>query len=204
MPMLRSCLGATSRWLGRHLGRLNRVLSSLGDRLREAVSEAVGASVDGAVREAVHGLLDGPASPPPLRPPRRGPPSAQAPLWDRPVEYRGPPERPYGEPWQDHPSEGSYRDWEEGDAGDEPEPEPPRPSRWPAALAAGLQAAAWWLRRAARPTLLAAAGAGLLAALTAWAWGPLALAGLAGSALALAALPHDPDDAWRGVERSLR
>ena len=201
MVTLRTCLGATSRWLGRHLGRLNRALSSLGDRIREAVSAAVGSSVDGAVREAVRGLLDGPASPP-LRPPRRGPPSAQTPLWDRSDEYGGPPERPYGEPWQDDPYEGSYRGWEAGDSGEEPEP--PRPSRWPAALAAGLQAAAWWLRRAARPTLLTAAGAGLLAALTAWAWGPLALAGLAGSALALAALPHAPDDAWRGVEASSR
>jgi hypothetical protein len=202
MVMLRTCLGATSRWLGRHLGRLNRALSSLGDRVREAVSEAVGASVDGAVREAVRGMLDGPASPPPLRPPRRGPPSAQAPLWDRPDEYSGPPERDYGEPWQDNPYEPSHHDWEESDSGEAPQP--PRPSRWPAALAAGLQAAAWWLRRAGRPTLLAAAGAGLLAALTAWAWGPLALAGLAGSALALAALPHDPEDDWRGVEALLR
>ena len=203
MVTLRTCLGATSRWLGRHLGRLNRALSSLGDRIREAVSAAVGSSVDGAVREAVRGLLDGPASPP-LRPPRRGPPSAQTPLWDRPDEYGGPPERPYGEPWQDDPYEPSHREWEEGDSSDEPEPEIPRPSRWPAALAAGLQAAAWWLRRAARPTLLATAGAGLLAVLTVLAWGPLALAGLAGSALALAALPHDRDDAWSGVETSLR
>jgi hypothetical protein len=202
MVMLRSCLGATSRWLGRHLGRLNRALSSLGDRLREAVS-AVGSSVDGAIREAVHGLLDGLASPPPLRPPRRGAPSAQAPLWDRSDEYGAPPERPYGEPWQDEPYEPSHRDWEEREPAVEPEPAP-RPCRWPAALAAGLQAAAWWLRRAARPTLLTATGVGLLAALTAWAWGPLALAGLAGSALALAALPYEPDGTWSGVETSPR
>ena len=63
--------------------------------------------------------------------------------------------------------------------------------RWGLALTAGLQAAAWWLRgRPGRLAALAALGVGAAAALAAYVAGPLlaAGAGLAGSALTLAAL----------------
>jgi hypothetical protein len=57
-------------------------------------------------------------------------------------------------------------------------------------LTAGVQAAAWWLRRSpGRPSLLGAACVGLLAGLAAFAGGPVAAAtGVAASALALVTL----------------
>jgi hypothetical protein len=61
-------------------------------------------------------------------------------------------------------------------------------ARWSHALAAGLEAAAWWLRRrASGAPVLAAVGAGLAVGLLSFTGGPLlaAVLGLAGSALGL-------------------
>src|SRR4029077_13582982 len=64
----------------------------------------------------------------------------------------------------------------------------PHGGRLSRALAAGCQAAAWWLRRRPGPlSVLAALGVGLAAALAALFGGP-AGAGVAGTALALLAL----------------
>ena len=84
-------------------------------------------------------------------------------------------------PWSD-----PYDDEEEPDRFDASMPsDHPEPARWYRALAAGLEAAAWWLRRTVgKPSLVAALAIGLIFAGLAWLVGPH----LAGSALALAAL----------------
>jgi hypothetical protein len=69
------------------------------------------------------------------------------------------------------------------------EPAPPRPpnQEWRRALAAGFQAASWWLRLRGHLGALAALGVGLLAALAAWLFGPAVVdgAGLVASGVGL-------------------
>jgi hypothetical protein len=187
MRLFRSVIEPGSRWLARHFSRLRRSLEALYDRLREAIAVAVARAAEDAVREAVSGLL---ADTPPLSPP----------------DYSHRSFAPSGA-WRDpnDPDE-ELRRWEEnldddyataarsearplGESG-EPSPEPTRLRR---ALAAGLQASSWWLRRDGRPfPVLSALGAGLVVVLASYAGGPLAGAGvaLAGSALGLMSFAH--------------
>src|SRR5260370_148877 len=186
MRLFRSVIDAGSRWLARHFQRLRRSLEALYDRLREAIAVAVARAAEDAVREAVSGLL---ADTPPLSPP------------DYPHRNFAP-----SGAWRDpnDPDE-ELRRWEENldndyaaaasrEVGarvqpDEPAPEPTRLRR---ALAEGLQAASWWLRRDGRFPVLTALSAGLVVVLASYAGGPLAGAGvaLAGSALGLLSFAH--------------
>jgi hypothetical protein len=186
MRLFRSVIDPGSRWLARHFQRLRRTLEALYDRLREAIAVAVARAAEDAVREGVHALL---ADTPPLGPP------------DYPHRNFAP-----SGAWRDpnDPDE-ELRRWEEnldddyaaatrGEVGprvlpDEPSPEPTRLRR---ALAEGLQAASWWLRRDGRFPVLTALSAGLVVVLASYAGGPLAGAGvaLAGSALGLMSFAH--------------
>jgi hypothetical protein len=173
-------LSRGGKWLAGHLRRLCRTHEGLAGRLRETDAVAVGQSVAHAVREAVSAVLaDGVRGPGPTHPDRlMGGPS----LWGRHQDTD--PDR-----WPDDPD--PYDD--------ELPPEPPdepggpggstRPSPWLLGVVLACQAAAWWVRRRlAGLPVLAAVAVGLLAALAAYAGGPLTLAGvgLAGSALTLA------------------
>jgi hypothetical protein len=181
MRLFRSVLDPGSRWLARHFGRLRRSLEALYDRLREAIAVAVARAAEDAVREAVSGFL---ADTPPLSPPdyphRNSAPSG---VWRDPND----PDEEFRR-WQeslDDDDETAARSETQplGETG-EPSPEPTRLRR---ALAEGLQATSWWLRRGDHFSVLTALGAGLVVVVASYAGGPLAGAGvaLAGSALGL-------------------
>src|SRR5262249_40828922 len=166
--------------------RLRRTLDGYSARMREAIAVPVARAAEDAVREGVHALL---ADTPPLSPPDY-PRSNFAP----PGAWRSP-EDPDDElrRWQEDLDD-DYAD----SARSEPEPpvptgEPsPEPTRLRRALAEGLQAASWWLRRGDHFSVLAALGAGLVVVLASYAGGPLAGAGVAlvGSAFGLMGLAH--------------
>jgi hypothetical protein len=164
------------RSLAAHLDHLRCTIDALAGRLRDAVAQAVGQSVAGTVREVVRALLG--TGPPeresPFAATRTPEPSA---WWRDEQERRWPVTR--ANPW-------SYDEEDEPDRFDSSTPPGDAvPARWCRALAAGLEAAAWWLRRqVGKPSLLAALAVGLIFAGLAWLVSPH----LAGSALALAAL----------------
>src|SRR5262249_15134755 len=135
------------RWLACHLHRLRRTLEALCQRLREGVAIAAGRAAEDAVREAVHHLLgDTPALGPPEYPRSNFP-------------------APAG--WRDTDDvDEELRRWEENldnehddrrSANPDPQPESARFRR---ALAEGLQAASWWLRRGGNFPLLKAVAMG--------------------------------------------
>jgi hypothetical protein len=186
MRLFRSVIDPGSRWLARHFSRLRRSLEALYDRLREAIAVAVARAAEDAVREAVSGLL---ADTPPLSPPdyaTRNFPSAAG--WREPDDVDKELRR-----WEENLND-DYAAAASSEAGprvpaDEPSPEPTRLRR---ALAEGLQAASWWLRRGGRFPVLTALGAGAVVVLASYTGGPLAGAGvaLAGSALGLMSFAH--------------
>jgi hypothetical protein len=183
-------------WRSR-LSGLCRSLEDLAHRLREGVSRVVSQAVADAVQDTVRelwGRLVTTPAPAPAPQPSR---------WDRP-SWNDAHDEPEG--WhrfgQDQEEENLFRPGSRGssrlveelddDPDDDPDEVPdttrkPNSSRWPEALAAGLQATAWWLRRRGRLSMLTAIGVGVTSALTTFVLGPVAVAGvaLAGSALAL-------------------
>jgi hypothetical protein len=179
--------------LARHLGRLRLSLDAVGEQVREAVANAVGRAMAGAVGEAVYdALLPQDGRPRPQTRPRpgySGYPSTPYRAWDEPAW-----ERDAGRPdWRDRYGQGDYDDpYDEADPEPEDAPPPhvePRAERWGRALAAGLQAAAWWLRRhPGRASILAAVSVGVAASLAVLAGHLSGVAGLVMSALGLAYL----------------
>ena len=197
-----------ARILAGHVGRLRDTLDLLRERLREAVARAVGQAAAGAAQDAVESLLAESPSPsvPPADPYYARPSSGG---WYDPDRHRPP-------SWDDDPDDPYRRQEDDGyeerplDGGDSPPPVQSPGRRWGLALAVGCQAAAWQLRRGVgRLAALKALGLGLASALAAYVAGPvlLASAGLAGSALALAAL-SDAARSWAaalfGVGRRLQ
>jgi len=165
MDSSREWLDPGGLMVARRLDQLHTSLEALGDRLRRAVAEAVAESLGGWIRDAFLTTLDrlaGRASGPE---PRRLPQHR----WDEARPMAG----------RDDPAEGAF--WPDSDPSDEQpelddEPEPcdyqpatpakPSSDHLVLSLAAGLQAAAWWLRRAAqRRPLLSVAGVGVLVGL---------------------------------------
>ena len=186
MRLFRSVIDPGSRWLARHFQRLRRSLEGLYDRLREAIAVAVARAAEDAVREAVTGLL---ADTPPLGPPdypRRN--FAPAGTWRDPNDPDEELRR-----WEENLDD-DYAAAARSEAGPQvpPDEQTPEPTRLRRALAEGLQAASWWLRRGGRFPLLTALGAGLVVVLASYSGGPLAGAGvaLAGSALGLLSFAH--------------
>jgi hypothetical protein len=180
MNRLLSSLSA--RLVRQHLERLGIALHALAQRWREAVVQAIGEAVANAVREIVRWLVRLPVGPHPVsRPPDEA--------WEE-GEARG--DDPYRHPWDVDEDV-----WQSTVATvvhpDELEPLP-RPSRWYRATAAGLEAAAWWLRRqACWCPILGSMVLGLATAGAAFTAGPAVVlggAGLLGSALGLMRLAH--------------
>ena len=180
--------------LARHLGRLQQHLDAVGEQVREAIATAVGRTVAEAVGEAVFDALCRVA----------GPSGTSSDSYSRYSDRSSRPRRD----WDDlerrsEPGLSSWRDTYAYDQDDEPryddnDDEPdvsssfrdePRSRRWRQAVAAGLQAAAWWLRRHPGQVSLAAALAiGSLAGLAVLAGHVSGIATLVMSALGLAYL----------------
>jgi hypothetical protein len=160
--------------LARHLGRLQQHLDAVGEQVREAVATAVGRTVAEAIGEAVFDALAPYAAP-------SGAESRYYPNGRRAGE---------ASPWRDPYAYESYDDDDDADPQyrsclrDEP-----HNRRWRRAMAAGLQAAAWWLRRhPGQVSLMAALAVGTVAGLAVLAGHVSGIATLMLSALGLAYL----------------
>jgi hypothetical protein len=189
MTSFASWLAPARRSLGEHLGRLRRSFDSLASQVREAIARAIGRTVAEAVDSALAPAQDRPDSFPPTR--DAYPTSRRSPLWDdasesrwdRPQQESDPYPRAYADDYDDPDP---YAE----DPTEEPANTPQPRRRFGQALAAGLQAAGWWLNRhPGRVSVLAAVGVGLVAGTAALVRdtqaGP---AGLVGAALGLLAL----------------
>ncbi len=177
--------------LAPHVTQLRRGLASLGERLRQSIANSVGRAVADVVTEAVDAAL---ATPDDQGGSYRPSLPASVPVrsrdwWDRP-----------GDSTWDRPEDGydpydrAYRDYDDGMDQDRDEAPQPRddakPGRLGRALAAGLQAAGWWMQRhRGRLSLGVAAGVGLATGIAALLdGGPFGITGLVASALGLLAL----------------
>ncbi|HEY7328497.1 MAG TPA: hypothetical protein VH592_12690 [Gemmataceae bacterium] len=179
--------------LARHLGRLQQHLDSVGEQVREAVANAVGRTVAEAVGEAVYDTLAPYADPsaPESRYYHRATDRSvrtrqdwDDPAWRRPGD---------SSPWRDPYADDNY-DEPRYDDGAEAEDrsslrDAPQARRWRRAMAAGLQAAAWWLQRhPGQLSLLVALAVGSVAGLAVLAGPVSGVATLVMSALGLAYL----------------
>jgi hypothetical protein len=190
MTAFTSWLTPARRSLGDHLGRLRRSFDSLAEQVREAIARAIGRTVAEAVSEAVDAALAPaedsfpPAHPTyPSRRPSRPWEDSDESRWGRQEEDHNPYRRAYA----DDPAD---RDPYADDLDEPAEAPGPRRGRLGRALAAGLQAAGWWLNRhPGRLSVVVAVGLGVAAAAAALvrdtAAGP---AGLVAAALGLLAL----------------
>jgi hypothetical protein len=171
MPQPPSFVARARRALAGRLDRLADALAVLGERVRAELARTLGDVAAEAVRDGVDRHLDRPA-PRPACLPRPSPAPRPLASWDEPDEPPWPgadPDNLFAADLRPAPP-----------AGPTPPP-PPRPGRWREAAAAGLQVLAWLLRRSAGGlAAVAALGAGLAAALAAW-----AAPTLVGSSLAL-------------------
>jgi hypothetical protein len=195
MTSLRSVFAAARRSLGSHLCRLRGSFDALTEQVREAVARAIGRTVADAVSEAVDAALapavDRHNALQPTFSSRR-----PAPLWEDPGESRWgrreeEPDRFRRSCAEDPDDRDPYPDESGEEPVDGPVPrEEPQRGRLGRALAAGLQAAGWWLQRhPGRLSVLAAVGLGLVAGTAALVRDtPAGPAGLVGAALGLLAL----------------
>jgi hypothetical protein len=195
MPSLTSPFRRVGRLLADQAGRLHAALERLAGEVRAAIARAVGQATGEAAREALRVILDGP-------PERPG-------GYDRAEERDGGwgmtrrPTWPLSNPYEPYPRDRYERDPDDDleeerrrryeDADQESPADTPadtrRPGRWPRAVAAGCQAAAWWLRRHPGPfALLAAAGIGIAACVATLASSPLVAGASAAVASALGLL----------------
>jgi hypothetical protein len=179
--------------LSRHLGRLRQGLDDLGEQLREAAARAVGRSAGDAVSEAVHAALGGPGgqarpAPAPAHGLTRHPSSwdaADDPSWWGEAEEVGPGGQLADDDLGDRRYFDHYPERDEGPVA----PGGQHSARWARAVAAGLQAAAWWVQRhPGRASLLAALAVGAAAGLVSLLGHAAGAAGLVASALGLACL----------------
>jgi hypothetical protein len=168
------------RSVAARLGRLNVTLADLTERLRLAVAATLGQTVAGLVQDVVLAAVDLPPAAPPPHPYRYQPSGYSRSSWDDPRDQDG-------ERWFYDPD-----DLPEDDDDDEPEhlstadASGPRTSRVLHAVAAGLAAAlSSARRRSGRSAVAAALGAGLVAALATYLGGPLAVACVALTGLAV-------------------
>jgi hypothetical protein len=174
--------------LARHLGRLQQHLDAVGEQVREAVATAVGRTVAEVIGEAVYDALtpyldpSGAASRSFSRYVERSSRTQQD--WDDPAGRRD----GGSSPWRDPYAYDSYDDDAEAEYRSSPRDEP-RSRRWWRAMAAGLQAAAWWLRRhPGQVSLMAALAVGTVTGLAVLAGHVSGIATLVMSVLGLAYL----------------
>ncbi len=174
--------------LARHLGRLQQHLDAVGEQVREAVATAVGRTVAEAIGEAVFDALA----------PYATPSGAESRYSSRYAERSSRTQQDWDDPtwrrdagsshWRDPYAYDSYDDDADSEYRSSPRDEP-RSQRWHRAMAAGLQAAAWWLRRhPGQVSLMAALTVGTVAGLAVLAGHFSGIATLVMSALGLAYL----------------
>lgn len=172
------------RSLSEQVDRLHQTLASLCDRLRSSVLQAVAETVVRAVREAVHLVFDELSLK--VEPPRPGYHPVHSPraFWDRGDELLD----EELDDWQlNEDTNDLWRDDNDDfpDQPDQPLRQEALRSRWIRAVAAGVEACAWWLRRqTARCSLLTALSLGAASTAAAFVAGP----GLVASAFQLLAL----------------
>jgi hypothetical protein len=174
--------------LARHLGRLQQHLDTVGEQVREAVATAVGRTVAEAVGEAVFDALT----------PYLDPSGAESRSYSRYADHPSRTQQDWNDPaWRRDAGSSHWRDPYAYDSyGDDGEAEyrsslrnEPSVRRWHRAIAAGLQAAAWWLRRhPGQVSLAAALTVGTVAGLAVLASHISGIATLVMSALGLAYL----------------
>jgi hypothetical protein len=139
MHSSRDWLDAGGRMLARRLDQLHTSLDALGDRVRCAVAEAVAESLGGWIHDAFLAALDQfagwPSEPEPRLLPRR---------WEEPGQMIEHNDSRKGAIWPD-----SFESKDEPERSDERPTPPAQPpsDRLALSLTAGLQAAAWCLRR---------------------------------------------------------
>jgi hypothetical protein len=194
MPTLMSPFRLAGRLMADQCRRLHATLESLAAEVRAAIARAVGQATGEAVREALRVILDGPPGghDPLLPPPRER-------RWGEPPA-RSWPTRPHDR-YGDESYDGYDRNPEDLDddpvyrsvpADDGPEERPAdeeRPGALSRAVAAGCQAASWWLRRhPGRFSAVAAAAVAVAAGVVALVGGRFAAAGSAAAAAALGVL----------------
>jgi hypothetical protein len=174
--------------LARHLGRLQQHLDAVGEQVRESVATAVGRTVAEVVGEAVYDALtpyldrSGAASRSYSRSADRSSRTQQD--WDDPAWRRD----AGSSPWRDPYAYESYDDDVEAEYRSSLRDEP-RSRCWRRAITAGLQAAAWWLRRhPGQVSLMAALAVGTVTGLAVLAGHVSGIATLVMSALGLAYL----------------
>jgi hypothetical protein len=194
MPSLTSPFRRVGRLVADQVGRLHASFERLAGEVRTAIARAVGQATGEAAREALRVILDGP-------PERQGYDhlddrdgswgQSRRPTWPTTRPYD-----PYGrDPYERDQDDALDEERQRRYAGDEDDPPtdqpaaPRRQGRWPRAVAAGCQAAAWWLRRHPGPfALLAAAGIGVAACVATLASSPLVAGASAAVASALGLL----------------
>jgi hypothetical protein len=192
MPSFTSPVRVAGRLVAEQCRRLQAALEALAGEVRAAVARAVGQATGEAVREALRVILDG-------APGTSDAPSSREGLWGPPRGRNSPtgPFDPYGPEFHDRcdgePNEigddPAYRPAPADDGPDEGLAEAERPGAWSRAVAAGSQAASWWLRRhPGRFSLVAAAAIGVAAGGVALAGGRFVAAGSGAAAAALGIL----------------
>jgi hypothetical protein len=193
MPSLTPPFRAAANLAAQQCRRLHAALEALAGEVRAAIARAVGQATGEAVREALRVILDGPPGADNARDRREG-------LWASP-RRRPWPAQPdaYGpEVYDPYERDSDVIDDAlahrplPADESVEAPAEAERPGAWSRAVAAGCQAAGWWLRRhPGRFALVAAAAIGVAAGVLALVGGRFVAAGAA--ALGVLALA---DAAW--------
>ncbi|HEX5270518.1 MAG TPA: hypothetical protein VFW33_08540 [Gemmataceae bacterium] len=193
MPSLTSPFRRVGRLVADQVGRLHSALEHLAGEVRVAIARAVGQATGEAAREAIRVILDGPPDRPRYdRPDARdgGWGQQRRPTWPAPHGHE-----PYGrdpyEPDPDDPDDEPRHRYD--DADEESRADTPaatrRPGHWSRAVAAGCQAAGWWLRRhPGRFAIIAAAGIGIAAGVATLVSSPLVAGASAAAASALGLL----------------
>jgi hypothetical protein len=195
MPSLTSPFRRVGRLVADQIGRLHGSLEHLAGEVRAAIARAVGQATGEAAREALRVILDGP----PERPGYGDRSDDREGGWGQSRRPTWPTTRPYDpygrDPYERDPDDDLDEEHQRRYAGDEDDPPtdqpaaPRRQGRWSRAVAAGCQAAAWWLRRHPGPfALVAAAGIGLAAGVVTLVSSPLVAGATAAAASALGLL----------------
>jgi hypothetical protein len=198
MPTLTSRLRRVGRVVAHQVGRLRAALERLAAEVRAAVARAVGQATGEAVREALAVILDGP---PQGSGHHNGLADDRDGGWGQPRRPTWPAARPYDpyerdpyapDPYEPEPDdEPASRHAEDDDPPADEAVAAQQPGAWARAVAAGCQAAVWWLRRHPGPfALVAAAGIGVAAGVATLVGSPLVAgaSAVAASALGLLAL----------------
>ncbi len=213
MPSLASPFRRVKQLVAGQVGRLHATLERLAGEVRAAIARAIGQATGETIKEALRVILDGPTDRPGyerLEDRERGWGQSRRPGWPAPHGYEPYARDSYEPDPEDDPDEDRRRRYAADQEDDPPAEQPaavqPR-SSWSRAVAAGCQAASWWLRRhPGRFSLAAAAGIGIAAGVATVVSGPLVsgVSAVAASALGLLALADAARSATGLADQALK